>query len=215
MLKSFKCQFFPWLIYSQYPIIKKQDLDFRHFCKFIKKEKLNYYIDISIQTLYSVLGWSNLRQGVQSLLGYDATSFAHLDLGNFSAILLCRSFEPLSGWIETVSGQPISGLSRDFRLGSSQGCGWAAQGHSQSISQSHSCAVLAVCLGVLSCWKENRWPSRRSWLLWTRFSSRISLLCSVQLSLNPDSPPVPAAEKHPHSIMLPPPCFTVGMVVGR
>ena len=26
--------------------------------------------------------------------------------------------------------------------------------------------------------------------------------------------PVPATEKHPHSMMLPPPCFTVGMVSG-
>ena len=26
--------------------------------------------------------------------------------------------------------------------------------------------------------------------------------------------PVPAAEKHPHSMMLPPPCFTVGMVLA-
>ena len=28
------------------------------------------------------------------------------------------------------------------------------------------------------------------------------------------SVPVPAAEKHPHSMMLPPPRFTVGMVPG-
>ena len=27
-------------------------------------------------------------------------------------------------------------------------------------------------------------------------------------------PSIPAAEKHPHSMMLPPPCFTVGMVPG-
>ena len=26
--------------------------------------------------------------------------------------------------------------------------------------------------------------------------------------------PIPAAEKHPHSMMPPPPCFTVGMVPG-
>ena len=26
--------------------------------------------------------------------------------------------------------------------------------------------------------------------------------------------PVPASEKHPHSMMLPPPCFTVGVVPG-
>jgi hypothetical protein len=40
----------------------------------------------------------------------------------------------------------------------------------------------------------------------------LSVLCSVHLSLDPDESP--AAEKHPHSMMLPPPCFTVGMVQG-
>ncbi len=29
------------------------------------------------------------------------------------------------------------------------------------------------------------------------------------------SRPVPAAEKHPHSMMLPPPCFTIGTVLDR
>uniref|UniRef100_A0A674EWI5 Serine/threonine-protein kinase MRCK alpha n=1 Tax=Salmo trutta TaxID=8032 RepID=A0A674EWI5_SALTR len=52
-------------------------------------------------------------------------------------------------------------------------------------------------------------------LLLCRFSSRITLhfapfiFTSILTSL-----PVPAAEKHPHSVMLPPPCFTVGMVPG-
>ena len=32
--------------------------EFSNFSKFIKKEKLKYHIDISIQTLYSVLNWS-------------------------------------------------------------------------------------------------------------------------------------------------------------
>ena len=32
---------------------------------------------------------------------------------------------------------------------------------------------------------------------------------------NLTSLPVPAAEKHPHSMMLPPPLFTVGMVLAR
>uniref|UniRef100_A0A674EWK9 Serine/threonine-protein kinase MRCK alpha n=1 Tax=Salmo trutta TaxID=8032 RepID=A0A674EWK9_SALTR len=52
-------------------------------------------------------------------------------------------------------------------------------------------------------------------MLLCRFSSRITLhfapfiFTSILTSL-----PVPAAEKHPHSVMLPPPCFTVGMVPG-
>lgn len=40
---------------------------------------------------------------------------------------------------------------------------------------------LGFVLGVID-WKMDLWPSLRSWALWTRFSSRISLYCSVQLS---------------------------------
>ena len=48
------------------------------------------------------------------------------------------------------------------------------------------------------------------------FSSRIALYFA--LFIFPSiltSLPVPAAEKHPHSMMLPPPFFTVGMVLAR
>ena len=51
--------------------------------------------------------------------------------------------------------------------------------------------------------------------LWSGFSSRITLYFapfifpSILTSL-----PVPASEKHPHSMMLLPPCFNVGMVPG-
>jgi hypothetical protein len=38
------------------------------------------------------------------------------------------------------------------------------------------------------------------------FIKDISVLCSVHLSLDP--------EKQPHSMMLPPQCFTVGVVPG-
>ena len=55
-------------------------------------------------------------------------------------------------------------------------------------------------------------PSLQSEVL-SRFSSRISpyfALFNFHLILT--SLPVPAAEKHPHSMILPPPCFPVGMV---
>ena len=42
----------------------------------------------------------------------------------------------------------------------------------------------------------------------------IPVLGRIHLSLA-TSRPVPAAEKHPHSMMLPPPCFTVGTVLDR
>ena len=51
-------------------------------------------------------------------------------------------------------------------------------GHSRiftELSLSHSCIVLAVCLGSLSCWKVNLQLSLPSRMLWTRFSLRISL----------------------------------------
>ncbi len=63
---------------------------------------------------------------------------------------------------------------------------------------------LAVCLGSLSCWKVNLRPSPRSRALWRRFSSRISLyLAEFIFPSIATSRPVPAAEKHPHSMMLP------------
>ena len=77
------------------------------------------------------------------------------------------------------------------------------RGHSRTfgdLSRSHSCIVLAVCLG--SCWKVNLRHSLRSWALLFIFPSILSSL------------PVPATEKHPHSMMLPQLCFTVGMVPG-
>ncbi len=92
-------------------------------------------------------------------------------------------------------------------------------GHSRTVTEllwSHSFVILAVCLGSLSCWKVNLRPSLRSWVLWRRFSSRISLyLAAFIFPSIATSRPVPAAENHPHSMMLPPPCFTVGTVLDR
>ncbi len=74
-------------------------------------------------------------------------------------------------------------------------------GHSRTVTEllwSHSFVILAVCLGSLSCWKVNLRPSLRSWALWRRFSSRISLyLAAFIFPSIATSRPVPAAEKHP------------------
>ncbi len=83
-------------------------------------------------------------------------------------------------------------------------------------SLSRSCIVLAVCVGWLSCWKVNFQSSLRFWALWTRLSLRISLyLAAFSFPSSLITSPVPAAEKHPRCMMLPPPCFTVGMVLCR
>ena len=84
-------------------------------------------------------------------------------------------------------------------------------GHSRTfrdLSQSHSCVVLAVCLGSLFYWKVHLHPECSV----TGFHQ--GSLCTVHLSLDLDLSASPAAEKHPHSMMLPLPCFTVGMVPG-
>ncbi len=141
----------------------------------------------------------------------------HTWIWGSSAIPPCRSSPVLSGWMVNVGGQPFLGLSRDAQLGLSQGSGWL--GHSRTVTEllwSHSFVILAVCLGSLSCWKVNLRPSLRSWALWRRFSSRISLyLAAFIFPSIATSRPVPAAEKHPHGMMLPPPCFTVGTVLDR
>ena len=121
----------------------------------------------------------------------------------------------LSGWMGSVAAQLFSGPSRDVRLGSSPGSGWATRTF-RDLSQSHSCVDLAVYLGLLSCWKVNLHPSLEVLRSLEQVLSWISLYFapfifpSILTSL-----PVPASEKHPHSMMLPPPCFTVEMVSSR
>ncbi len=91
-------------------------------------------------------------------------------------------------------------------------------GHSRTFiesSLSPSCIVLAVCVGLLSCWKVNFQPSLRFWALWTRFSLRLSLyLAAFSFPSSLITSPVPVAEKHPHCMMLPPPCNGIMQVIS-
>uniref|UniRef100_A0A3P9DIQ6 Uncharacterized protein n=1 Tax=Maylandia zebra TaxID=106582 RepID=A0A3P9DIQ6_9CICH len=89
-------------------------------------------------------------------------------------------------------------------------------GHSRTFKcflRSHSFVARAVCFGSLSCWKTQprfifkvRTDGRRFWLKISRY------MAPFILSLTRISRPVPLVEKQPHSMMFPPPCFTVGMV---
>ena len=63
----------------------------------------------------------------------------------FGEFLLCISSQAL---------RHCTAIFRSFQ--SCPGSEWATQGHSETCSRSHSCVVLAVCLGLLSCWKVNR-----------------------------------------------------------
>ncbi len=74
-------------------------------------------------------------------------------------------------------------------------------------------SILSVCLGSLSCWKTQPRPIFNALTEGRRLLAKISrymapsILPSIRCSR-----PVPFAEKHPQSMMFPPPCFTVGMV---
>ncbi len=140
----------------------------------------------------------------------------HTWIWGSAAIPPCWSSPVLSGWMVNVGGQPFYRTLQRCSIGFKSGI-WL--GHSRTVTEllwSHSFVILAVCLGSLSCWKVNLRPSLRSWALWRRFSSRISLyLAAFIFPSIATSRPVPAAEKHPHSMMLPPPCFTVGTVLDR
>uniref|UniRef100_A0A8C8LL39 C2H2-type domain-containing protein n=1 Tax=Oncorhynchus tshawytscha TaxID=74940 RepID=A0A8C8LL39_ONCTS len=87
-----------------------------------------------------------------SLLGYDATSLAHLYLGSFSHF----SLQILSYSVRLDGERRCTAIFRSLQrcsIGLKSGL-WL--GHSRifrDLSQSHSCVVLAVCLGP-SCWGE-------------------------------------------------------------
>ncbi|KAL3987344.1 nuclear receptor co-repressor 2 [Sarotherodon galilaeus] len=65
--------------------------------------------------------------------------------------------------------------------------------------------------GSLSCWKVNLRPSLKSFADSKRFSKIALYLAPSIFPSTLTSFPVPAEEKHPQSMMLPPPYLTVGM----
>ncbi len=73
--------------------------------------------------------------------------------------------------------------------------------------------ILGVCSGSLSCWKTHSRPIFNALTEGRRLLAKISqymapsILPSIRCSRH-----VPFAEKHPQSMMFPPPCCTVGMM---
>ena len=137
-----------------------------------------------------------------------------------SPILLCWTSQAPSGRMGSVGGQPFSDLSRDVPSGSSLGSGWATQGYSQCCPE--ATPLLSCVLGVVVLLEAfNLRSSLRSRALWRLFIKEVSVHCwlryigSFIFSSILTSLPVPAADKHPHSMMLPLSCFTVGMVLAR
>ncbi len=69
--------------------------------------------------------------------------------------------------------------------------------------------ILEVCLGSLSCWITDLWPSLRREGIMPCFSMSQYMLAFMVPSMNCSSP-VPAALMQPQTMTLPPPCLTVG-----
>lgn len=106
---------------------------------------------------------------VSSLLEYDGLSLVHLFSGSFSHCVLCLvTSQAPSSWMGSV-GTRYRSLQR-YSLGIKSAL---LLGHLKTKqSQSQSFLILAVCLGSLSCWKMNLYPSQRSGVLLRRLSSR-------------------------------------------
>jgi hypothetical protein len=141
--------------------------------------KLKYHIYISIQTPYSLLCWRNCGSDyclVSSWVwSYKLGTPVFGEFLPFSAdpLKICQV-----GWGVLLHSY-FRSLHKCFKFKFKSGL-WLS--HSRTfrvLFRSHSCVVLAVCLDLLSCWKVLS-------ALEQIFIKDLSVLCSVNLSLDPD-----------------------------
>ena len=123
----------------------------------------------------------------------------HTWIWGSSAILPCRSSPVPSGWMVNVGGQPFSGLSRDAQLGLGHGLAGPVKNGHRVVPKPLLCYFSCVLRVIVLLEGE---------------PSPLYLAAFIFPSIA-TSRPFPAADKHPHSMMLPPPFFTVGIVLGR
>ena len=121
-----------------------------------------------------------------------------------SPILLCRSSQALSGWMGSVDAQIFSDLSLDsFDRVQVPALAGPLKDIQRLVPKPLLHCLGCVLRGVVLLEGETS-PQSEISLYFAPF-----IFASILTSL-----PVPAPEKHPHSMMLTPPCFTVGMVPG-
>ncbi len=142
------------------------------------------------------------------LLGMEFTRAAQFVAGILfhSFIMTSRSCWMLDTWcFSTFSLKMLHMCLIGFRSGDTLG-------HSITFTFSFiskAVVIVAVCLGSLLCWKtavrHSFW--REGIMFWFRMSQY--MLESMFPSMNRSSP-VPAALMQPQTMMLPPPCLTVG-----
>lgn len=134
-----------------------------------------------------------------SLRGNVSVIFAHLDPDIFASLSwqnCSRSFELDWAYWE----YQISSLATDSQWEWGM---WAWLDYSKTfrfLPLNHSNVAFAVYLWLLSCWMVNNC----SWKTET-YNLRLPCICP---------PSTLQIKKHPHQKMLPPPCFTVGIVMS-
>lgn len=154
---------------------------------------------ISIHSLHSVLCWSSLGS-IYRLYSIWVWSYK-LGTTTFSAVYPSRLYRPSLAPAWSISAQPFSVFSRNVQSD------WNRAIHRHLQDFLRTSLLSSVCLGLLSRLNFGA--------LWSRLS-RMSLyiaafICPSTLT----SFPVATAEKQPHCVMLPPPCFTVEVVLAR
>jgi len=166
------------MVYIQYPIMTKHK-----FRNALKRKITHWHKTFRPFTQYLFEAPLGAITAL-SLLGFDVTSFAHMDLRIFSfadPLKLCQV-----GWGPSVDS--------DFQV-SPEMFDWV-----QVRAPLLHCLV---CLGSLSYWMVNFWPSLKSSL---DQGFHYGSLCTVLCSAFPQPwaiLPLPAAKKHPHNMMLP------------
>ena len=145
-----------------------------------------------------------------NLLGYVSISLVHLATGILS-ILQGKTAPAPSSWMGSAGVEQSLKSYHRFSIELRSGL---QLGHSNTFPlKPLKCCFSSMLRVIVLLEGEPPFPVSNLWKTETGFPSRISLyLVPTIIPSILTSFPVPADEKHPHSMMMPPPCFPVGML---